>query len=145
MALFFDDVHATKKFRLGTRVKFQSNEYIYLQGVASVVNGDWVTFDEDYVTTRAVANAKGRVAIANGAVDATTEFGWFTVYGKELGTVLTGFADNGNVFLTATAGAVDDAVVAGDAIHGAVGRGAISGTTALMELNYPMVLDITTF
>src|SRR3990167_9666357 len=105
---FYEDVHATKKFRLGTRVRYQGNEYIYLQGVASCANGSWVSFDEAHVTTRAVANGQGRVAIANAAVDATTEYGWFTIYGSESGLALTAFADNGKVYLTSTAGSVDD-------------------------------------
>jgi hypothetical protein len=144
---FYDDVHAEKKFRLGTRVKDkEGNEYIYLQGVASCLDGSVVTFDEAHVTTLAVANAKGRVAVANAAVDATTEYGWFGIYGKFAAKVLAAFADNGNVYLTATAGSLDDAVVAGDAVHGMVGRAAVDTPDtgrAWCELSYPYVLDIT--
>lgn len=142
---FYTQVHSTKKYRLGTRKRaINGNEYIYLQGVASCADGSWVTFDEDHVTTLAVANAKGRVAIANAAVDATTEYGWFTIYGVEQGLCLASFADNGGVWLTATAGSVDDADVAGDAVIGAVGRSARDTTTGMsdFELNYPMVHDI---
>lgn len=144
---FYDDVHSTKKYRLGTRkVDVAGNEYIYLKGVASTVQGSVVTFDEAHVTTLATANAKGRVAVAMAAVDATTEYGWYCIYGKTSAKVLTGFADNGAVFLTATAGSVDDADVAGDAVIGMVGRSAIDGGAATgqayMEMNYPFVSDI---
>jgi hypothetical protein len=146
----FDQVHSTKKYRLGTRKRdVAGNEYIYLQGVASCVAYDAVTFDEAFVTIRAIANAKGRVAIAQAAVDATTEYGWFMIYGTTYVQVSASFGDNGNLFLTATAGELDDADVAGDAVHGAVGRSVIDATgnpsgTAKVELNYPMVLDAAT-
>lgn len=140
------DVDTTQRNPLGTRA-FDNvgNEYIYMQGVASCVAGSVVTFDEAHVTTLAVANAKGRVAVAMAAVDATTEYGWFCIYGKAAAKVLAAFADNGSVYLTATAGSVDDADVAGDAVLGMWGRAAIdtpSTGLAWMELNYPMVHDI---
>lgn len=142
---FYDDVHSTKKYRLGTRKRdVAGNEYIYLQGVSSCVDGSWVTFDEDFVTTLAVADAQGQVAVANAAVDATTEYGWFTIWGTANALCLASFADNGKVWLTATAGSVDDADVAGDAVIGAIGRSARDTTTgtADFQLNYPMVQDM---
>ena len=144
MAAWYNDVHASKKFRLGTKkTATNNNEYIYLQGVAACVDGDWVTFDEDYVTIRAVADGQGQVAVANAAVDATTEFGWFTIWGREDALCLASFADNGKVYLTATAGSVDDADVAGDFVVGAIGRSARDTTTGMAEfqLNHPQVQD----
>lgn len=127
---------------LGTRAFDTSgNEYIYLKGVASTVATDWVTFDEAHVTLRATANAVGRVAIAMAATVAS-EFGWYQIYGSASGNALSGFANNGNVFLTGTAGSVDDADVAGDAIVGAVGRSAVSGGDATFEISYPYVHNI---
>jgi len=126
----------------GTKAKdIDGNEYIYLQGIASTVVRDWVSYDEAHLTIRAVANAQGRVAIAQAALVAD-KYGWYLIYGTGLGTALTGFADNGKVYLTATAGAVDDTDVAGDVVLGAIGRGALSGTTATFELNYPYVMDL---
>lgn len=143
---FSTEVHATKKFALGTRVRDKSgNEFIYLKGVASCAVGTVVTYDEAHVTIRAVANAQGRVAVALAAVDANTKYGWFQIYGKAAASVLAGFADNGKVFLTATDGSVDDTDVAGDAVIGMIGRSAIdtpSTGLAYMELNYPVVQDM---
>lgn len=140
------DIHTTQLYPLGTRAYDNvGNEYIYLKGVASTVQYSGVSFDEVHVTSLAVANAKGRVAIASAAVDATTKFGWYCVQGKFPAKVLALFADNGAVFLTSTAGSFDDADVAGDAVMGMVGRSAIdtpSTGLAYMELNYPMVQDI---
>jgi len=136
-----DAVHTELKHPLGTRAVNGGDEYIYLQGVASTVAGDWVTFDEAHLTTRAVANGKGRVAVAMAAVVASS-YGWYQIYGKNtVAKALTGFADDAQIYLTATAGSIDDAVVAGDFVVGAMGRSAVSGGVITAELNYPIVHD----
>lgn len=119
----------------------QAARYIYLGGVASTVQYDWVSFDEAGVTLRAVADAQGNLAIATAAIVAA-KYGWYQIVGKSYGTALTGFADNGKVYLTSTAGAVDDSDVAGDAVIGAWGRGALSGTTAIFQIDRPKVHDL---
>lgn len=144
---FNTDVHAEIKFRLGTRVKDkQGNEFIYLKGVTSTAAGSWVSFDEAHVSTLLAANAVGRVAVAQAAVDANTKYGWYQIYGKASGKVLALFADNGKIFATATAGSVDDAVVSGDLVVGAIGRSAIDGGAATgqayVELSYPFATDV---
>lgn len=136
------DVHDTAQHELGTRVAdVNGNEYIYLKGVASTAAGSWVSFDEAHLTTLLAANAKGRVAVAMAAIVAD-KYGYYQIYGKNtIAKVLTGFADDGLVYSTATAGSVDDAVVAGDLVVGAIGRSAISSGVATMELNYPFATD----
>lgn len=144
---FYTEIHSEQKYRLGTRKKDNAgNEYIYLKGVTSCAAGSWVSFDEAHVTTLLAANAVGRVGVALAAVDASTKFGWFQIYGKASGKVLASFTDNGKIFGTATAGSVDDAVVTGDLVVGAIGRSAIDGGAATgqayVELNYPFVTDV---
>lgn len=138
------DIHLlTPRNVVGTRAfDNASNEYIYMQGVTSLVAYNWVSFDELFITTRLIANAQGGVAIAQAAIDLTTSYGWYLIYGSGLGTTLAGFVDNGKVYLTGTAGAVDDTDVAGDAVIGAIGRSALSGTTATFQVLYPHVLDL---
>ena len=134
-------VDDSAEYTLGTRTQDASgNEYIYLKGVASTAEHSWVSFDEEYQTTLLAANAQGRVGIAMAAIVAD-KYGWYQIYGKGTGKVLTGFADNGKVFCTSTAGSVDDADVSGDFVVGAIGRSAISSGVATMELNYPIVQD----
>lgn len=134
---WYTDIDTSKKHRLGTRKRdVAGNEYIYLKGVASLVAEDWVVFDEAHVTTRTVANVKGRVAIAQAAVDATTSFGWFGIYGSFAGDVATG-ADNAKVWVSATAGRVDNSDVATDLVTGAIQRSATASNSATFELNYP--------
>lgn len=137
-----DAVHTTLEHPLGTRaVDGDGNIYIYLQGVASTAAGDWVTFDEAHLTTRTAANAVGRVGIAMAAIVASS-YGWYQIYGKNtIANVGTSFADNGKVYLTATAGRIDDAVVAGDLVVGAIGRSVEASNVATVELNFPFATD----
>ena len=138
------NVDTYKVHNLGDRYRDENGaEFIYLTGVASTVVGSWVTFDEAHLTTLAVANGQGRVAIAMAAITAD-KYGWYQIYGSASGLAKTAFADNGKVYLTSTAGSVDDTDVSGDAVIGAVGRSAVNETTLLatFELNYPMVQDL---
>jgi hypothetical protein len=103
-----------------------------------------VTFEQDdHSTALLAANAIGPVAIATAATVANT-FGWYQIYGKGVGLVAAGFADNGNVYATSTAGTADDAVVAGDRVKNARGASAI-GTPAAgqaeVEIWYPFMDD----
>jgi hypothetical protein len=139
MAQWYEAVHTSKRFRLGTRkTAINGNEYIYLKGVASVVAGDAVLYDELFVTTRSLAATIGRFAIAQAAVDATTKFGWFLIYGTCSANVLASFADNTMIFTTSTAGSVDDSGAgAEEFVNGAFGRSAVASGQATLELNYP--------
>lgn len=128
---------------LGTKARdADGNEYIYLQGVASVAANTWVSFDEDYQTTILAANAVGRVAIAMAAIVASS-YGWFQIYGEATGGADDVAADKA-VYIDATAGRVDDAAVTGDLVLGAWSRSADEtvGNTATFELNYPYVTDV---
>ena len=93
-------------------------EFIFLKGVANTERGTVVLYNaDDFSTSRAVANDIGPIAVAMAATVAN-KAGWYQIQGKAVvkaGTV----ADNGNVYLTATAGTVDDAVVAGDRVKNA--------------------------
>jgi hypothetical protein len=146
---WYDEVHATKKYRLGTRKRGQNNnEYIYLKGVTSCADGSWVTIADGHTAVLAVADGQGAVAVANAAVDSATEYGWFTIYGVEDALCLASFdgTNGAGTYLTSTAGSVDDTDVAGDAVHGAIGLTDRDTTTGMASfyLNYPFVLDLAT-
>lgn len=122
---------------------YGAGEFIYLKGVANTVVGSWVTYNaDDYSTTLAAANAVGPVAIAMSA-NVASQYGWYQIGGKAFGLCLASFADNGDVYLTATAGSVDDADVAGDYVRGALGASARDTVTggAEFELWRPQVAD----
>lgn len=133
-----------KNLPVGTLVKavdptYGEGEFIYLKGVASTVVGDLVVYDQYANTTvRAVAGSRGPAAVAMSA-NVANQYGWYQVKGAAVvkaGTV----AANGNVYLTATAGTIDDAVVAGDKVDGArikTADGTPSAGFAVVQLDRP--------
>jgi hypothetical protein len=141
-------LETTQRHPLGTIVQavdptYGAGEFIYLDGVASCAARDWVTYNLDAGdTTRLAANAIGPVAVAMAACTASY-YGWFQISGKALGACLTSFADNGRVYITGTAGSVDDASVAGDVVFLAKGASTTTAdsTYAEFEIHRPFVQD----
>lgn len=134
---------------LGTRIQANDpiyfvGEFIYLRGLAATTVGTWVTYNQDdHTTALLAANAIGPVAVAMSA-NVAGQFGWYQIYGKTIGKALTGFLDNANVYATATAGSVDDAVVAGDRVKNCTGGSAVgtpSAGLAEFEIQYPIMDD----
>lgn len=112
-------------------------EFIYVKGVTNGAVGSVVGINaDDGSVTLAVANGKyPLVGVLMSVLDAATDYGWAQITGKAVGLVLASFADNGDCYLTATAGSVDDADVAGDFIVGMKGASAIDGpATGMAEL-----------
>lgn len=144
-------VDAEARVPLGTILRasdpvYGAGEFIYLAGVASTAFGTWVTYNlDDGSTTRLAANAIGPVGIATAATVANT-FGWYQISGKAVGLALSGYLDNALVYATATAGSVDDTVVAGDRVKNALGASAV-GTPAAglaeFEISRPFMDDAT--
>lgn len=119
-------------------------EFIFLKGLAATAVGTWVTYNlDDNTTTLLAADAIGPVAVAMAATLATYS-GWYQIEGKAVAKALTGFLDNANVYATATAGSVDDAVVAGDRVKNAKGASAVgtpSAGLAEFEISWPFMDD----
>ena len=141
----------TQRHVLGTRVQatdptYNVGEFIYLKGVANTAVGSWVKFNADDGTTSLLAaNDIGPVAVAMSA-NVASQYGWYQIYGKAVGKALTGYADNGLVYATSTAGSIDDAVVAGDRVKNALGASAVgtpSTGLAEFEIQYPFMDDAT--
>lgn len=146
-----DVVSATPLHALGTILEFKdptygSGEFIYLAGVANCAYGSWVTYNQDDgSTTLLAANAIGPVGVAMAACVAGY-YGWFQISGKAIGKALAGYVDNALVYATATAGSVDDAVVAGDRVKNAKGASAVdtpSTGLAEFEIARPWMDDAT--
>ncbi|MCD0415689.1 hypothetical protein LOC51_00545 [Rubrivivax sp. JA1024] len=122
---------------------YGNGEFIFLKGAANTEVGSVVLYNpDDWSTSLLAANDIGQVAVAMSA-NVANQYGWYQIRGKAVvkaGTV----ADNGNVYSTATAGTVDDAVVAGDRVKNAKFASA-DGTPAAglaeCEINYPFVDD----
>lgn len=145
----FDETSTTQEHALGTIVRAKDptygvGEFIYLKGVASTQVGSWTTYNpDDWSTALLAANAIGPVAVAMSACVANN-YGWYQISGKAVGRALTGFVDNANVYATATAGSIDDAVVSGDRVKLAKGASAVgtpSAGLAEFEIARPFMDD----
>lgn len=123
---------------------YGTGEFIYLKGLAATGVGTWVTYNaDDNSTTLLAANAIGPVAVAMSA-NLAGYYGWYQISGKAIGKALTGYVDNALVYATATAGSVDDAVVAGDRVKLAIGASAVgtpSAGLAEFEIQRPFMDD----
>jgi len=149
-----DENSTTQNAPLGTIIQandsastaYGSGEFIYLKGVASTAVGSWVTYNaDDNSTALLAANAIGPVAVAMSA-SVAGEYGWYQISGKAVGKALASYADNGLVYATATAGSIDDAVVAGDRVKLAKGASAVdtpSTGLAEFEIQRPFMDDGT--
>jgi hypothetical protein len=116
-------------------------EFIYLTGLASTAVGEVVVYNaSDWSTKLAVANDIGPVATAM-SVCVASEYGWYQISGKGVALVAASFADNGDCYLTSTAGTLDDADVAGDLIARMKGASAIAGGIADVEMHRPSVAN----
>lgn len=146
-----EETSTTAKAEIGLIVKgkdptYGVGEFVYLEGVASTEAGSWVVYKmDDGSTALLAANAFGPVAIAMSA-NVANQYGWYQISGKAVGKALTGYADNGLVYATATAGSIDDAVVAGDRVKLAEGASAVgtpSTGLAEFEIHRPFMDDAT--
>jgi hypothetical protein len=120
---------------LGTEVQawdpvFGEGTFVYAKSTATSTNiGDWVVFLPDsWEVIRAIPDSIGAVGVSM-LVHAANSYVWYQISGKCVAKAAAGFVDNANVYLTATAGVVDDAVVAGDRVKLAKGASAV-GTLA---------------
>lgn len=122
----FQDIQTTEtvqKHPLGTRVRanhatYGEGAFVYLKGLAATAVGELVIYDNNAgTTTRATAGSRGPAGVAMSA-NVANQWGWYQVAGS--GVIKSGaVAANANVYVTATAGTVDDAVVSGDKVDGA--------------------------
>lgn len=132
----------TQQHPLGTRVwDTQGNNYVYLQGVASTVVGNFVTFNHNFATTRIAADAVGPVAVAKSACVAN-QFGWYQVYGINTEATTDTVAANKSCYIDNVVGRVDDAVVTGDLVVGCFTMTADTSNVATVSLNFPYVTDV---
>jgi hypothetical protein len=115
--------------------------FIYAQGVASTAVGDVVAIEDDGTTTRAVASGNYKLIGIAMSANVASQYGWYLIKGVENGNVGTSFADNAQCYLSATAGRIDDAVVADDYIFGMKGAGAESSNLAKLEMDRANTTD----
>lgn len=142
-----DSNSTTQNYTIGKRIRcrdvgstaYGEADFVYLKGVASTAKGDLVVFEGNGTTIRAAARAEGPCAVAMSACVAS-EYGWYQLTGLAVITSGT-VSDNAQLYLTATAGSVDDAHVAGDGILGARSDSASDTGLVKATINHPHVGD----
>lgn len=109
---------------------FGHADFMLVFGVASALVGDAMLYTPPgYLTVRAVAATRGLLGISMAANTSTTSLSWLGIRGALPVRVATAVVAGVNMSLTATAGALDDAVTANQQIDGAfVGSIASSAT-----------------
>lgn len=151
-AQWYQAVHATKRYRLGTEKKdLAGNRYIYGKGVASNVLGAVVVFQDQTYTPVLVTNASltGLIGISLSANTSATNFSWYLVFGNTKNVVNlagqvgidTGSTDKASCSTSsATAGrVVGGGVVATKTIVGMYAQGVSAANLGDALLNYPTV------
>lgn len=146
-----DETSTTKNAPLGTIIRAKDKaatdygigEFIYLQGVASTeVGSAALIYQGGFTTSLAVANDVGYLAYAMSA-NVANQYGWYQIRGRGVFKGLTGLVTNASLYLTATPGSLDDAVVAGDRIKGYARTVSALGTPsaglAEADIVYPYV------
>lgn len=130
----------------GTQALAQDSSYgvaqfLYLAGCALTEPGDVVRYNlKTGATVRVVhggATSTGPLAVAMSA-NVAGQNGWYAVFGAVPVNAATVAAD-APLYLTSTAGQLDDAVVSGDKISGIISLAATSAGFATCQLAYPEV------
>jgi hypothetical protein len=138
-----NEVHATQKNPLGAvRLFSDGNHYIYLKGVTSCVDGSVVVFQPGvWTAVLAATGVKGSVAIAQAAVDAATEYGWFLYVGSDVITVRSASTSNTALFIGGVSGYVSTTAVKGDQVINAFLRNAAAadGGSAQIQIDRAFV------
>lgn len=149
MAQWYQAIHATKRFRVGTEKKSMDGAvWVYAQGVASLAVGDWVTFNGKYVPVRLVDTPlTGLVAISASANTSTTNYSWYMISGETELTALSGLVnitttstDKAAMSQSSTAGrATGGGVVATKTIVGALAVGVSAANLGNALISRPYV------
>jgi len=136
----FTQVDSAAQFTTGSKTVDRNGvEYIYLKGVASVAQYEWVIYtNSSGSVTRLTTATLGNVGIAQGAIT-EGKFGWFAIKGRTTGLLGTGPGTAGlRLSASGTAAYVSGGTVANTGILGAFLATTSTGTISTVELNYPV-------
>lgn len=123
---------------------YKAGKFIYLAGAASTAAGDLVCYNSKsgatVRTTHGGSGANGPAAVAMSA-NLASFYGWYQIQGS--GPVKSGtVAADAALYLTSTAGSVDDAAVSGDLVDGLTSKAADSGGFTTCQIDFPNISSI---
>lgn len=141
-----NETSATKRHPLGMVVTAKDTtygvgEFVYAVGAASTAAGDLCCYDStNGDTARAVAAGATSKGSCGAAMSANTagRYGWYQIGGAGPVFAATVAADV-PLYLTSTAGKVDDSVSSGELVVGLVSRAATSSDYATCQFDRPHV------
>ena len=140
-----DETSTTQQHELGLRAcgfdsTYGYGEFIYLPGVASTIAGSAVIYDTYAgTTTLTLAASEGPIGIAMSA-NVASQWGWYQIFGSAVVDTAAGAVANAMVYVTATAGTVDDADVINTQVDNAVFKTAVDTPStgfAVIQISYP--------
>lgn len=128
------EVHTTQLNSLGATREFAVDgvpmTFIYLSGLTSTADGEYVVYDPGtYSTTRLATTSRGQIAVSHGAVDAATKWGWYGIIGSFGAFNLSATTSNTPLYASGTAGAGTSVLTKNAQIKRAVSRAAPVTTT----------------
>lgn len=147
---WYQAVHTTKRFRLGTeKSDIAGNRFVYGKGVSSLALGDWVTFNDGTFTPIRLVDTPltGRIAISLSANTSATNYSWYMVYGATaqvvnlagLVNITTTSTDKAAMSQSSSAGrATGGGVVATKTIVGAWAVGISAANLGNAFISYPL-------
>lgn len=122
-------------------VTYGPGRFVYCKGVASTAAGDVCSYDTANGDTARVVSAGGTstgpVGVAMSA-NVASRFGWYQIEGAGPVATTSVSADD-RLYMTATAGTLDNAVVASDLVTGIVARSATVAGFATCQIDHPSV------
>lgn len=133
--------HPLGTIAIAEDVTYGVAKFVYAKGVASTAKGDFCTIDsKNGDTARAVvggatSTGPGGVAMSD---NVASQYGWYMTEGAcpvATGTV----AADAPLYLTSTAGSLDDAAVVGSLVTGIVARSATSSGFTTCQLAEPSI------
>lgn len=144
------NIDSDRVFPIGTEIElldsttdftYGMGAAIYLPGVASLAVGSAVIYNAFAGTvvladSDATSTSRGRIAISLTANTSHTHYSWYLVRGVISAVAGTIAAANTPVFLSSTAGTLDDSG-ATHKLESAIWRSTDSGGFATVEINYP--------
>lgn len=145
-----DQVDSSARFTVGSRTTTNDgNEYIYLPGIASCAQYDWVIYNRGTSSgttkasygsvTRINITTAGNAGIAQAAI-LGPKYGWFMIKGAGWGNAGAQVSSGSPIYASGTVGLVSTTVNAGNAVYNAFATQAgVSGGTCRVVINYPVI------
>jgi len=146
-SLAIDNVDSSAVFPVGTKCVYKDDDgnlgtYVYVEGVASTAQYDFVLIDSDYSIIRITKAEADKKRVKGGVAQAAivaNKYGWVQIEGKGKVKVLANCAKEVQLYTCATTGSLDDDSTSQTAVYGIVLTTDCGGSAAATDcfMSYP--------